>query len=74
MYIKKSFPLCEFRPWCGAVKTWEQILENGKLDDLDELLSEIYTDDIDETTLNDLLWFERNELGKLLDMPELLDD
>ena len=50
--------LNNFKPWSGAVDTWNTIKDAGMLDSLDSLLEEIYPEGLDETELNDLLWFE----------------
>lgn len=47
-----------FKPWSGAVSTYETIAEEDKLDDLDFLLEELYPEGISESHLNDILWFE----------------
>lgn len=48
-----------FQPWSGAVSTYERIRDEGKLDEFEELLKEIYTDELPtETEINDLLWFD----------------
>nr|DAY24436.1 MAG TPA: Sclerotium rolfsii lectin, dual specificity, SUGAR BINDING [Bacteriophage sp.] len=47
-----------YKPWCGAVSTWEDIEEANKVSDLEFLLEEIYPEGITDTQLNDILWFE----------------
>lgn len=59
----------DFEPWSGAVDTWERIQEAGKIDDLENILDGEYSDGIDETELNDLLWFEPETIYDWLDMP-----
>ena len=57
MYFKRDFS--EYKAWSGAVDTWDKIVENGKEEDLERLLEEIFLDDIPtETQINDLLWFD----------------
>lgn len=48
----------EFTPWQGAVSTYDTIVEENKLDDLDFLLEELFPEVISEGQLNDILWFE----------------
>ena len=48
----------EFTPWQGAVSTYDTIVEENKLDDLDFLLEELFPEGISEGQLNDILWFE----------------
>jgi len=50
--------LKEFKPWSGAVGTWETIVNANKLDALEFMLEDLYPDGITTTALNDLLWFE----------------
>lgn len=64
---RKSF--ADFEPWSGAVDTWERIQEAGKIDNLENILEVEYPDGIDETELNDLLWFEPETIYNWLDMP-----
>lgn len=58
-----------FEPWSGAIDTWERIQEAGKIDDLENILDGAYPDGIDESELNDLLWFEPETIYNWLDIP-----
>jgi hypothetical protein len=58
MIIKKEYNFNQFQPWSGAVDTWKRLEAADKLDELEWLLEDLYPDGIDETALNDLLWFE----------------
>lgn len=53
--------------WSGAVDTLNTISNEGKEDDLMELLDELYPYGVNENDLNDFLWFDDdyifNELG-----------
>lgn len=53
--------------WSGAVDTLNTISNEGKEDDLMELLDELYPNGVEENDLNDFLWFDDdyifNELG-----------
>lgn len=49
--------------WSGAIHTLDEIEEKGKEDELINYLNEIissYDDGIEETKLNDILWFDRD--------------
>lgn len=76
---KISYDLLDgtYKPWSGAVDTWETIEDNGLLEDLDALLEDIYPDGLSETELNDLLWFDKDwvfeQLG-ISDGEEFIDD
>lgn len=58
MTIICEMSLRNFKPWSGAVDTYNHIANAGKLDELEDLLDELYPDGIGETELNDLLWFD----------------
>lgn len=66
--ITKTMDIYDFEPWSGAVDTYERIEREGKLDELDDVLDEVYPDGIDETELNDLLWFEPETVYEWLGM------
>lgn len=63
-----------YKPWSGAIETWEAIEDAGKLDELDRYIDEIYPEGIGETELNDLLWHDGDtvltDLGILPDTSE----
>lgn len=66
-YTKDASVIIEFRdfkPCSGAVDTYEKIEEAGKLDDFEMMIDELYPDGIDETELNDWLWFDGDQLLK----------
>jgi len=46
--------------WSGALDTLEAIIQNNKLQDLLDLLQELYPEPVDITTINDLLWFDED--------------
>lgn len=58
MKLYKDFDANEFEAWSGAVDTLDRILNEGKGEELEELLDELFPDGATETEVNDLLWFE----------------
>ena len=55
--------------WSGAIYTLDEIEEKGKEDELINYLNEIissYDDGIEETKLNDILWFDRDYICEAL--------
>jgi len=58
MKIYTEISLEEFEAWSGAVDTLERIRNAGKCDLLESVLEDAYPDGMDETQLNDILWFE----------------
>lgn len=59
IYTEQS--LADFKFWSGAEDTaqriWEELGREG-FDQLEVILEDVYPDGIDETELNDLLWFD----------------
>ena len=68
MKIYKEMSIYDFEPWSGATYTYNRIEEAGKLDELESMIEELYPDGIDETTLNDLLWFDDEWIYEALGM------
>lgn len=70
MKIYTEQGLNSFQPWSGAIITYNRVAEADKLDELETMLEDIYPDGIDETELNDLLWFEDEWIYELLNMQD----
>lgn len=70
MKIYTEISLADFEWWSGAVDTAERITEADKWDELETILEDEYPDGIDETELNDLLWFEPETVFEWLDIEE----
>ena len=62
--------LVNFDAWSGAVDTKNRIIEEGKENDFDCLIDELYPDGLSETQLNDLLWFEEGWIFENLGITE----
>lgn len=58
MRIYNELDLNTFEAGSGAVDTLNRIRREGKCEELESALEEIYPEGIDETELNDLLWFD----------------
>ena len=69
MKIYKDESLSNFEWWSGAVATadriWEEQGSEG-FDQLEAILEDLYPDGIDETDLNDLLWFDADTVYEWL--------
>lgn len=66
MRIYKDFEADTFEAWSGAVDTLDKILDEGKGEELEELLDEIFPDGAEETEVNDLLWFDDEYVFEML--------
>ena len=58
MTITYELDLNRFEAWSGAKETLERIRREGKCEELENVLEELYPDGMTETELNDLLWFD----------------
>ena len=62
--------LRDFEAWSGAIETKNLILDVGKEEEFEELIEEIYPEGIDETNLNDILWFDSDWVLETLGIEE----
>lgn len=72
IYTEKT--LLDFDAWSGAIYTKDKIIEEGKEDEFEALIEELYPDGIDETGLNDLLWFEDKWIFETLGITDEEED
>jgi len=68
--IVKEISAFELRDelWSGAVDTLETIIRNDQLQELMNLLEEMYPEPVDITTVNDLLWFDEDYILEQLNI------
>ena len=59
MKVYEELNLKDFNAWSGAVVTKERIINEGKEQEFEELIEELYPNGIDVTELNDLLWLDQ---------------
>lgn len=77
MEIKESYGFydLENRCWSGAVETLETIRDNGKEEELMQLLEMEFFDEIPTiTAVNDFLWFEDKWIFEQLGINEEEDE
>ena len=56
---KEITSLYDFEPWSGAVETYNKLIKAGKAEEfVDQLEQEFEEQDVSETNINDMLWFE----------------
>jgi hypothetical protein len=58
--------LRDFDAWSGAVDTKEILINEGKEDEFNSLIEDLYGGGLSETQLNDILWFEEEWIFKSL--------
>ena len=66
MTITYELDLNSFEAWSGAKETLERIRREGKCEELENVLEELYPDGMTETELNDLLWFDSESVYEWL--------
>lgn len=74
MKLFKEESISSFQAWSGAVDTQNRIIEENKEDEFDQLIEELYPDGLDETELNDILWFEEEWIFESLGISDELED
>lgn len=69
MKIYTDQRLTSFNFWSGA-KDNALELSSHQLDEVEEILDDLYPDGIDETQLNDIFWFDFNTVKEWLGIEE----
>lgn len=64
--MKLTYECDEYRPWSGAVDTWERIQDENKEDSFWQLMEELYGESMDEGQVNDILWFDSEWVYEML--------
>ena len=64
--LYREMSIYDFEPWSGAEEAYDKIYNAGKLDELENILEDLYPDGIEETVLNDLLRFDEDYVLDLL--------
>lgn len=56
---KEITSLYDFEPWSGAIETYNKIIEAGKEEEFVDQLEQVFAEqDVSNTDINDMLWFE----------------
>lgn len=73
MKIVCDISISEFQAWCGAVSTMETIRKAGYeyFDKLETILEDMFPDGMTDTELNDLLWFDSEDVLAWLEIPTI---
>lgn len=66
MTICYELDLNSFQAWSGAKSTLERIQREDKCAELEAMLDDLYPDGMTETQLNDLLWFDSEQVYEWL--------
>ena len=68
MYYTVEFDINSFEFWSGAKSRIESVRELDKMDELENLIIEVFgdTDNVSETDINDFVWFEDEMIDEYL--------
>ena len=66
MKVTSEINLRDFDAWSGAVETKERIINEGKVEEFESLVEEMFENGLTDTELNDLLWFDEDWLIRSL--------
>ena len=68
---KEITSLYDFEPWSGAVETYNKLIEAGKEDEFIDQLEQVFAgQDVSETDINDILWFDPDTCYMLVGLDE----
>lgn len=70
MKVYYNLDLENFQAWSGGKITLDRVIEEGKINDLEYLVNDLFGDEIAETQLNDFLWFDSDYIYKSLGIEE----
>ena len=76
MKLYREESLSNFEFWSGA-RERAKYLNDNDFDTIESILEELYPEGADETTVNDLFWFEEDTIAEwlgYLDFEELIAD
>ena len=62
MIITEEIRFYQFEPWSGAVHAFKRICDEGDMDAVESYIEDMYPNGLSDTTLNDWLWFEPEDL------------
>ena len=68
--ITKEMTLCQFEAWAGAKDRLEKIIEKDLVNEVEEMIAEIWPNGASETEINDFLWFDIDGYYNLFDCDE----
>jgi hypothetical protein len=70
MRIFTETNLLNFDAWSGGIETKNTIIENGKSEEFEALIEEIYPEGLTDIQLNDILWYESGWIFEQLGIEE----
>ena len=74
MKVYEELNLKDFNAWSGATTTKERIIKEGKEEEFEELIEELFPNGVSDTELNDLLWFDEEYVLNVLGIEVELEE
>lgn len=74
MKIYKELSIAQFEAWEGGEILQQKIIDNGKEDEFEDLIEELYPDEISVGTLNDELRFNDDWWASILKLKDNNED
>ena len=74
MKVYEELNLKDFQAWSGATETKNIIIQAGREEEFEELIEELYPNGLSATELNDLLWFDSEEIYSCLGIENSEDE
>ena len=74
MKVFSDIDLKDFKAWNGGKDALDRILELGLEDEVQAYIEDIFPDGIEDTQLNDFLWFDAPDEFHLFDNNEVVDE
>lgn len=74
MKVYEDINLKDFESWAGATETKNKIINEGKEEEFEELIEELFPNGVSATELNDLLWFDQEYILDTLGIESLEEE
>lgn len=74
MKVYYDFNIYTFEGWSGAKDTLRTVATAHKMDELEQLIEDIFCGEASETEINDFLWFEDEYILECLGINEEDED
>ena len=74
MKVYEELNLKDFESWSGATETKNIIINEGKEEEFEELIEELFPNGVSATELNDLLWFDQEYVLNVLGIQTELEE
>lgn len=68
--LKLITDFSEYKPWSGAELTYRKIEDAGMLDTFEQIMEESYPEGLTITELNDILWFDGDNILEMLGLKD----